>query len=96
MKKYEVVMHIFAHEMHDFQRLTEQLKRCLSFVDTIVLSTTLDNKDCSIVYRKSGLPFKIFMFLLGMPFEPPLAGIIDTTLIYLYFTTKIYFLKLVL
>ena len=33
MKKYEVVMHIFAHEMHDFQRLTEQLKRCLSFVD---------------------------------------------------------------
>ena len=34
MKKYEVVMHIFAHEMHDFQRLTEQLKRCLSFVDT--------------------------------------------------------------
>ncbi len=33
MKKYEVVMHIFAHEMHDFQRLTEQLKRCISFVD---------------------------------------------------------------
>lgn len=33
MNKYEIVMHIFAHELHDFQRLTEQLKRCLSFVN---------------------------------------------------------------
>lgn len=26
-------MHIFAHELHDYQRIVEQLKRCLSFAD---------------------------------------------------------------
>ena len=32
-KTCEVVMHVFAHEMQDFQRTVEQLKRNLAFVD---------------------------------------------------------------
>jgi len=53
MNKYEIVMHIFAHELHDFQRLTEQLKRCLSFTNAtqwkfdITLNVSSDYYDWS-------------------------------------------------
>lgn len=33
MNNYEIVMHVFAHELHDYQRIVEQLKRNLTFVD---------------------------------------------------------------
>lgn len=63
MKTIEFYIHVFAHEMHDFQRIVEALKRNLAFVDETRYSfnLTLNVSDYHYDWNKSKLTPAFFV-----------------------------------
>ena len=63
MKTVEFYIHVFAHEMHDFQRTVEMLKRNLSFVeeDVVFFNITLNVSEYHYDWKQSKLPPAFFV-----------------------------------
>ena len=51
-------------------------------VETIVLLNYFEDKECSMENATNGTPFIFAKFFSRIPFEPPLAGIIESIFIF--------------
>ena len=63
MRTVEFYIHVFAHEMHDFQRTVETLKRNLSFVsqDEVHFNITCNVSEYHYDWSKSKIPPSFFV-----------------------------------
>ena len=65
-----------------------------SSLETYTSGLYLEFNEVDIEYAIKGLSLSILKFFLGIPLEPPLAGIIINGLILLFITSRIVFLPI--